>query len=111
MDEQTKKTYIETINKFGIDDTFKQALVSFVESYDGKNTVELELLLIGLSQHLLKVEEIKIKADAFDKISAIKKARDERLSDINEAAEIIKDENRVPLIPVGLSEDLKPEES
>lgn len=101
MNEDLKQNYIKTFESIEMDAALKEALLSFVNTYDGNNEKETHTLLVNLIKVLVESEDMKIKAEGYDELVKLNEKYDEQLNDIVEAAQIVKGERRqiAPAVP------------
>lgn len=101
MDEELKQNYNKIFNDIEMDAAMKDALISFVNTYEGKNEKETHELLVNIIKQLVDSEAMKIKADGYDKLVKLNDDYEGQLNDIIEAAQIAKGERRqvAPAVP------------
>lgn len=104
MDQNKKQNYIDLINKFNVDLPLKEIFVRFIETYNGTNEKEFEELFFSMVGALRKYEELKIKADSFDKMATLNSEFNKELDDLKYVYESLQ-KGELPLdIPISTDE-------
>ncbi|MFC1722353.1 hypothetical protein ACFL0C_01750 [Patescibacteria group bacterium] len=88
MDQETKKNYIEMIEKLNSKLSLSENLKEFVNTYDGTNEEETHLMVASAVGALIKYEQAKIKADGYDEVVGANK-------DFNEWFDGVKNEYKM----------------
>ena len=99
MDKQEiKKEYIKLIKNIEGDSVFEEGVIKFIESYDGTNWEDFEILVLSVIGILRKYGDLEIVAGGYEELLSINE-------DFNKQLNVIKGEyadlesGKVPLAP------------
>jgi hypothetical protein len=84
MNIDRKKDYIKLFNSLDIDSDFKEAVIGFIETYDGTQEDRFYLLLSQVILLITERNNLLIKATCFDELS-------ENLKDFEDSTQAIKE--------------------
>ena len=99
MDGQSKKDYIEMINELGSELPLSNSLVKFIETYDGTNIEETELMIATALAAIATYEQARIKAETgYDKIMEAKGDFDEWFSGLKNEYTML-EKGEIPMQP------------
>ena len=87
LSKDTKEKYIKLIKRAGSDSPAAESLIAFIESYQGEDTEQLGDLVGKIVILFLAYDDLKIRAEGFDKLLAIK-------GDFEKQMDVIKEEYR-----------------
>jgi|GEM_PF-5198728 len=82
MNRETLQKYIKIIRKTGTNEPLKDAIVGFLETYDGTNKEELDILVFALLTTLVRMDDLEVKEDAYDALLLDKELFDLDISEI-----------------------------
>lgn len=77
-----KDTYIKIIDGLQVDEPAVEHITKFIETYDGKNISEFNLLILSLIQLLKEHKITKIKATGYENIAITKQKYQKILDDL-----------------------------
>lgn len=78
----TKEEYIKLIEKTGSNEILKDVVLAYLKSYSGQDTDELKMLVLSTILTLAKMDDLKIKADAFEALLVGQKEFDSDMASI-----------------------------
>jgi len=82
MKEDTLQRYIKIIRRAGTNEPFKEAIVAFLETYNGTNKEELDVLVFALLTILVRMDDLEIKEEAYEALLLDKELFDADIDEI-----------------------------
>lgn len=84
MEKNVIEKFLNIIDNLHSEDPLVDYLADFVASYDGTNTEEFKMLVLGTVRYILQTSELEVKARAFDKLISLEEKGDKQLDVISE---------------------------
>lgn len=84
MAADTKQNCLALLNKLDPNDPIVRVVRDFVESYDGTNYKELELLCLSLVGLILQVDELNLVSAGYDKLVQINEEVNAEIEELRE---------------------------
>lgn len=105
MDQETKNNYLDMIEKVGSELSLSENLKKFINTYDGSNEEEANLLIASAIGALIKYEQARIKADGYDQVIEANQDFNEWFSSMKNEYEMLEKGILPPKPPVLSIED------
>ena len=71
MEAKVKEKWMAMLDEVDSEEPTVRAFKRFLEKYDGTDDTSLELLCLGIFSLLLKVEELKVLAQGYERMRAV----------------------------------------